>query len=489
MAMEILKSSLSASVFIMAVVIIRALALHRLPKRTFLTLWGIVLCRLLIPLSVPTRYSIFNLANVLVSHVSAADTTAAGMDFIRIGTAAQISTATAPNAASTISPFTVVWLIGLSACALFFLVAHLRCRREYKTALPVESEFVAIWMREHPIRRNVKILQSDRVAAPLTYGILRPVVLLPKGTDWSDEPKLQYILTHEFIHVRRFDILAKLLLAAAFCIHWFNPFVWVMYVLANRDIELSCDEAVVRTFGETIRSDYALTLIDLAEMKSRVSPLVNNFSKNAIEERIISIMKIKKASVTVIVAAALIVAGTTTVFATVARNNTANSDSGEDSALTAAVTSPAPSDAVYPAASELEAAKPSAEPISKDALPKYWDMGALNENGVPYLALASTAESLGYTVNVEKHDVKNAGYAPDYANVVEYNYELTKGGKSLGIASIDVSGDKVVTFMIDGIYCNTHDAASKSSIVMQDGVVYMPAQFFKEALDSKNILP
>ncbi len=93
----------------------------------------------------------------------------------------------------------------------------------------------------------MEIRQSDRIAALLTYGVLRPVVLIPKQTDWTDETRLKVILTHEFVHIRRFDTLTKLLLAAALCIHWFNPFVWVMYVLANRDIELSCDETVVRT--------------------------------------------------------------------------------------------------------------------------------------------------------------------------------------------------------------------------------------------------
>ncbi|MDR0197594.1 MAG: M56 family metallopeptidase, partial [Oscillospiraceae bacterium] len=128
----------------------------------------------------------------------------------------------------------------------------------------------------------------------MTYGIWKPVILLPKNTDWRDEPRLRYVLAHEITHIRRFDILLKWLLAAAVCVHWFNPLVWVMYILANRDIELSCDEAVVRTFGETAKSAYALTLIGLEERKSGFSPLCNNFAKNAIEERIESIMKIKK---------------------------------------------------------------------------------------------------------------------------------------------------------------------------------------------------
>ncbi|HBK59723.1 MAG TPA: peptidase M56, partial [Firmicutes bacterium] len=169
---------------------------------------------------------------------------------------------------------------------------------------------------EHPLRRSVQIRQSDRIKAPLTYGVFRPVILFPKKTDWTDETKLPYILTHEFTHIRRFDTLAKLVLTAAVCVHWFNPFVWAMYVLVNRDIELSCDETVVRTFGETMKSAYALTLIGLEEEKNRHTFLVNSFGKNAIEERIVSIMKIKKTSLMGILLALTLAIGMVTVFAT-----------------------------------------------------------------------------------------------------------------------------------------------------------------------------
>ncbi|MFQ7454207.1 MAG: M56 family metallopeptidase [Flavonifractor plautii] len=84
--------------------------------------------------------------------------------------------------------------------------------------------------------------------------MLRPVILLPKTLDRSDVSRLAFVLTHEMAHIRRFDALSKLLLAAAACLHWFNPLVWVMLVLANRDLELSCDAAVVRLYGAEARA-------------------------------------------------------------------------------------------------------------------------------------------------------------------------------------------------------------------------------------------
>lgn len=188
--------------------------------------------------------------------------------------------------------------------------------RDYKTALPIECEFLSKWLYEHPIRRKVQIRKSDKIAASLTYGLFRPVVLLPKTADLTDETKLRHILTHEYVHIRRYDILLKWLFAAALCVHWFNPFVWVMYVLANRDIELSCDEAVVRLLGEGMKSAYARTLIGLEEEKRNWTPLVNKFSRYAIEERINAIMKRKKTSLAGILLAMALVIGTTAAFAT-----------------------------------------------------------------------------------------------------------------------------------------------------------------------------
>jgi bla regulator protein BlaR1 len=220
------------------------------------------------------------------------------------------------SVASLTSPIEIIWLVGMCVCMLFFIVAYVKHIRQFKMSLPIENNFGALWLQEDSLRRPVQIRQSDRINTPLTYGIFRPVVLLPKNTDWTDEMKLRYVLAHEYTHIRRFDTLTKLVLTTAVCVHWFNPLVWVMYVLANRDIELPCNETVVRTLGEIMKSAYALTLIGLEEKKRFITPLVNRFSKNAIEERIVSIMKTKKTTIFSIVMALALVIGTITVFAT-----------------------------------------------------------------------------------------------------------------------------------------------------------------------------
>ncbi len=142
------------------------------------------------------------------------------------------------------------------------------------------------------MKRPILVRQSDRISAPLTYGIFRPVILMPKKMDWKNEKQLQYVLSHEYVHIYRYDTVTKLIATLALCIHWFNPFVWVMYILFNRDIELACDKSVIRQFGEKSKSAYSLMLINMEATKSGLLPFCNNFSKNAIEERITAVMKI-----------------------------------------------------------------------------------------------------------------------------------------------------------------------------------------------------
>lgn len=320
--MNLLNMSFSATVLILVIILIRALLLHKLPKRTFLALWYVTLFRLLVPFKISSPFSIYTVINMLKGSVSESDSGFVGIPVIPNHTEiTQTFTPLPKESVTTLSTFMVIWFIGFFVCILFFLVTHLRCRREYKTALPINNNFIRVWQQVHPLKRRIQIRQSDRITTPLTYGIFYPIILLPKQTDGTDETRLHYILTHEFVHIKRFDTLTKLLMATALSVHWFNPFVWLMFVLLNQDIELSCDEAVVRHFGQNIKSAYALTLIGLEEERVfSFSPLINNFNKNAIEERIVSIMKAKKTSLVVILIAIIMITVVTTVFATSATN-------------------------------------------------------------------------------------------------------------------------------------------------------------------------
>jgi beta-lactamase regulating signal transducer with metallopeptidase domain len=390
--MGILERSCYSAVLIAVIILIRALTLQKLPKKTFLTLWGIVILRLLLPFSITSPFSIYKIVEVpwqritdsIFSTMSVPDafvadspdhtvydsasyddyaydytangtaafetdaydyvandtsangtsttgTQASGIDAYQTdiyGTEASVTTYNAqpvnlefsvPAFVSVILPsIRVVWFIGMCICGLFFLLMYFRNRREFRTSLPITEDRITTWMMNHTLRRHIQIRQSDRIQTPLTYGIIRPIILLPKGTEQLDELHLQFILTHEYVHIRRFDALTKLVFIAALCVHWFNPLVWIMVMLANRDLELSCDETVIRLSGGStkLKSAYAMTLLDLETEKRSFSPLTSHFNKNIMKERMVSIMKAKRTSIFSLSAAILVVAGIAIMFAT-----------------------------------------------------------------------------------------------------------------------------------------------------------------------------
>ena len=319
--MSLLQMSIAGAVMILAIVVIRALAVNRLPKKTFLAIWGVVLLRLFIPFSLPSVVSIYSLMGWQRTSAGITENGTGG-EFAGLFLGNEATRITQESASALplgISIWKIIWIAGMLICALVFFTAYIRCFREFQMSLPVDNDMSQSWLKEHKLRRTISIRQSDRISSPLTFGVLHPVILMPKKTDWENEDELKYVLEHEFVHIKRFDILSKLALIAAVCLHWFNPFVWIMYVLANRDIELCCDETVVCRFGRETRASYARVLISMEETKSGFVPLCSHFSKNAIEERITAIMKTKKTTIISLVVALVLVVGIVAIFATSAQ--------------------------------------------------------------------------------------------------------------------------------------------------------------------------
>ncbi|MDE7130294.1 MAG: hypothetical protein K2O65_00645 [Lachnospiraceae bacterium] len=430
--MGLLQMSLYGAIMILAVVLIRTVAVNRLPKRTFIVLWCVVLTRLLIPFEITSDYSVYSLLGVDVKIDSAvredletgrttggrygeillqskptnqdtstgqsrkteqetiglqseaagqgaserqsatagdelhaqtlktqndigeakqaaasdtnvginADANKGATQFGRIGSVISIIMTKLVNETSSITAL-IIWAVGAVLCAGFFIVTYVRCRIEFAMSLPVHNAFVEAWVEQrrmpqgkkffsvwqshkttHGICRCVEVRMSDRIDTPLTYGVIHPVILLSKGTEWEKTEQLEYVLWHEYMHIRYADSVLKLAVVTALSIHWFNPLVWVMYILLNRDIELACDESVVRRCGVDDRSAYANMLICMESKRSGLMPLCNNFSQNAIEERVRAIMKIKKISLGAVIFAAGLVVGVTTAFATSSAGNT-----------------------------------------------------------------------------------------------------------------------------------------------------------------------
>lgn len=324
--MSLIQMSIAGAVMIVVVILIRAIAINRLPKSTFTALWMAVLARLLVPVSIPSVFSVYSLFDNVMAPSPAKQpqsvVTAAGS---LPETIQQMQPQIIPAAGGN-STFGLVsvWVIGAVVALAFFGAAYVVCFRRLRKAEDASHPAIDQWMNRHGVRKSVAVRRSGEVSSPLTYGLFRPVIVLPGGMDLNDSERLDYVLSHELTHIRRFDLLKKLAVILALCLHWFNPLVWVMFIVFNRDIELACDEAVVSGAGHSSRKAYAMALIDMEEKRSFSGTLYTCFNKNAIEERIVAIMKIKSPTVTRMLAAAAIVLAVCLGFATTAYANQDN---------------------------------------------------------------------------------------------------------------------------------------------------------------------
>ena len=279
------------SALVALVLALRLTLQKRLPRRLFPALWCIAAARLLLPVALPSRLSVWNLLqNVPVSPSGV------------IADALHPFPATVPSAetavqtgAARISPILLIWAIGAAALGLYFVIGYVLMTRTFRHAAVSQPPCAALAAQLRLARvPRIRVTQNRR--APLTFGALRPTVLLPDDLPAGTE-RFRLVLAHELAHVRRKDCLRKLLLAVCLCVHWWNPLVWAMAVLANRDMELACDETVLCALGADCKKAYALTLLDLAQRTARPSPLCSGFSRGGTETRIRAILRPRRAPV------------------------------------------------------------------------------------------------------------------------------------------------------------------------------------------------
>ena len=360
--MSIFELSVTGGVLILAVLLFRAVGKKRLPMRTFTVLWHVALFRLFLPVELPSPISAASIGQKMIRSwkqaglwketvmSNSAPAQAIPQDPVLSGSAGgtflfehsffdAYPVSGAPSAEEFVSSARfapdwrlIVWIAGAVLLFAVFAVYYVGALRRFRQSLPLESDFARDWLAEHAPRRRIEVRTSDRIGSPLTYGVLRPVILLPSDTDLSDTKRLEFILAHELTHIRHFDSLTKLLLALAVSLHWFNPAAWVLYRFCNRDMELACDEAVVRMFGADTRRDYALMLLELVEKKN-LPPLpsgANGLGQVAIRERIGAIMKVRRITWAASLAAVIAVCGITAVFATTAAQETPEEPSAEE---------------------------------------------------------------------------------------------------------------------------------------------------------------
>ena len=170
---------------------------------------------------------------------------------------------------------TLIWLAGMALLLAYSLVSLLRLRRRLVGA----------------VRLRDNIYLADHIPSPFVMGLIRPKIYLPSDLR---ETERGYILRHEQYHIRRRDHLVKFLSFLALCIHWFNPLVWAAFVLSGKDMEMSCDEAVVKALGEEIRADYSASLLSLATGRRIVAGMPLAFGEGDTGSRIRNLLSWKR---------------------------------------------------------------------------------------------------------------------------------------------------------------------------------------------------
>ncbi|EQF27215.1 blaR1 peptidase M56 family protein [Clostridioides difficile CD160] len=322
MFIKLLEMSFTSGVLLLIIIFIRACLFKKLPKKVFVLLWLIVLLKLLIPVSLNSGFSIYSIIestfNVELGATSSEDYTLKKVS-------KSIGKNTSNNKVlSDIENLTILEMLGILSLVVTIILSMFLCSKYikiinlFKTSIHIKNhDFIKKWICENRCFRKFMVCVSEFTKTPLTSGILKPRIILPKQMDYSNNQTLNFVLTHEMVHINRFDNMLKLFMLLALVIHWFNPLVWVMFFLLNKDIEFSCDEKVMNMIGEEYRADYATALISLAEENNPFSMAIyNGFGKTKIEDRIVNVMKFKKSTYVTFLVSAVLVCGTSLVFAT-----------------------------------------------------------------------------------------------------------------------------------------------------------------------------
>ena len=300
--LKLLNLSISASWLVLAVLVLRLVS-KRSPKWVNVLLWGIVALRLVLPFSIESALSLIPSAETVspaAVQFDPAPTITSGVSVIDNAVNPSLSEHFAAVPTASVNPLYVwaylagwVWLIGLGAMLLYALVSYLRLRRRVSVSLPVQDH----------------IYLCDAIPSPFILGVVKPHIYLPSGLD---EVQRQNVLAHEQAHLARRDHWWKPLGFALLAVYWFNPVLWLAYTLLCRDIELACDERVIRTMDESAVKTYSTVLLACSMPRKAVITCPLAFGEVGVKERVRNALHYKKpafwvvaASVTVCVVVAV----------------------------------------------------------------------------------------------------------------------------------------------------------------------------------------
>ena len=290
--LKLLNLSISASWLVLAVLVLRLVS-KRSPKWVNVLLWGIVALRLVLPFSIESALSLIPSAETVspaVVQFAPAPTITSGVSVIDNAVNPSLSEHFSAVPTASVNPLYVwteiagwVWLIGLGAMLLYALVSYLRLRRRVSVSLPIRD----------------RIYLCDAISSPFILGVVKPRIYLPSGLD---EVQRQNVLAHEQAHLARRDHWWKPLGFALLAVYWFNPVLWLAYTLLCRDIELACDERVIRTMDESAVKTYSTVLLACSMPRKAVITCPLAFGEVGVKERVRNALHYKKPAFWVVAA-------------------------------------------------------------------------------------------------------------------------------------------------------------------------------------------
>lgn len=316
--LQIFNMSISASYIVLAVLALR-LALRRAPKWVAVLLWGIVAVRLVCPFSFESALSLIPSAEVVSPDIMTDAVPEINTGIFAVNSAVNpiIGTAMAPAAGDSVNPMqilvpilTAVWLLGTVSMLCFMLISYARVKRRVGTAVL--------------LRDNV--YQSEYVSSPFVLGLVRPKIYLPFNIN---EQNSAHVIAHEKAHIKRCDHLWKPLGFLLLSIYWFNPLLWLAYILLCRDIELACDERVIKALDRDARADYSEALLNYSVNRRMISACPLAFGEVGIKARVRSVLNYKKPALWLIIAAVLICVAVSVCFLTNPPSNPPADPEGE----------------------------------------------------------------------------------------------------------------------------------------------------------------
>ena len=303
--LKIINMSISASWLVLAVLILR-FVLKKAPKWINVLLWGIVAIRLICPFSFESPLSLIPSAETIPLNIGM-DTTPtinSGISAINNAVNPIISQSNTPMAGAsvnllqiTIGIYEYIWIFGMIALALYTAISYWRLHRKVDTA----------------VRYKDNIFQSENVSSPFVFGIIKPRIYLPFKMNGQD---LEHVVAHEHAHIRRKDHWWKPFGFLLLTIHWFNPLMWMAYVLLCRDIELACDEKVIKELGNEQRGDYTQALVACSVNRRMIAACPLAFGEVSVKERVKSVMNYKKPAFWVIIISVIVCVGVAVCFLT-----------------------------------------------------------------------------------------------------------------------------------------------------------------------------